>query len=234
LTSQELPVGFVYIDDVDPSIISDLRYLTSENFVGKPLVGYKTDRPIITEQAAIALARAQLEFESDGYSIVVYDSYRPQRTVNYFVEWAKDLNDTKMKDRYYPYVPKSKLFELDYIAAKSGHSRGSTLDMTLIKLDEPIFNVTLSNRTLENGQIIPFLDDGTVDFGSSFDYFGEASHHDTPLVDKQYQDLRNYLRSVMKKNGFKDYAAEWWHYTLENEPFPDTYFNFVVSEDGSW
>jgi zinc D-Ala-D-Ala dipeptidase len=132
-----------------------------------------------------------------------------------------------MKDHYYPYVEKSKLFELNYIAVNSSHSRGSTLDMTLIKIDESIQNIKFTNRTLENGRIIPFLDDGTVDFGSSFDYFGEASHPDTSLVDKQYQDLRQYLKKVMKKHGFKDYPIEWWHYTLENEPFPDTYFNFA-------
>jgi zinc D-Ala-D-Ala dipeptidase len=222
--------GFVYIKDVIPTIIENQRYLTNENFVGEPLNGYKSKRPVLTKEAAFALSNAEKEFRNDGYAIVIYDSYRPQRTVDQFVEWAKDENDIKKKDQYYPYIPKSKLFELEYIAERSGHSRGSTLDMSLIKIDESLKDIKFTNHTLEDGEIIPFLDDGTIDFGSSFDYFGEASHHDNSKVDIQYLEMRNYLRQVMKKHGFKDYSVEWWHYTLENEPFPDTYFNFVVSD----
>jgi zinc D-Ala-D-Ala dipeptidase len=218
----------VFIRDIIPTIIENKRYLTEENFVGEVLDGYKSRRSILTKEAAIALSNAEQEFRKDGYAIVVYDSYRPQRAVDQFIEWAKDEDETSQKEKYYPHIDKEDLFEKDYICSTSGHSRGSTLDMTLIEIDKKLKPVEVTERFLTNGLPIPYLDDGTVDFGTSFDYFGESSNHGSTLVEEKYQKIRNYLKDVMKRHGFTHMPTEWWHYTLENEPFDDKYFDFVL------
>lgn len=226
-----LPEGFVYLEDVDPSIQQTMRYATKENFVGRVIPGYKEGRAILTKEAAEALHRVQQNLLKKGYSLVVYEAYRPQQAVDSFVEWAEDIEDQGMKKRYYPDVDKRKVFDLGYIDARSGHSRGSTVDLTIIKLGKEIrepHEIIFSTRQLTDGRKIEYMDDGTVDMGSSFDLFDEASHHDTSLVAKEYIELRNFFRREMEAEGFKTYKEEWWHYTLVNEPYPDTYFDFVV------
>lgn len=224
----KLPGGFVYLKEIEPTIIENLRYYSSENFIGRKLDGYEKNCVILSEGAAKALSNVQQDLLKDGYSLVVYDAYRPQKTVDLFIRWSKDFRDQSQKEKYYPNIDKKDLFKLGYIAEKSGHSRGSTVDLTIIKLNNTLKSVVLEKRKLKNGSIVTYLDDGTVDMGSSFDLFDIASHHDSEAIDQKYLKLRNYLRSVMEKNGFNGYQEEWWHYTLKNEPFTDTYFNFSV------
>lgn len=223
-----LPNGFVYLKDFDPTIIQNLRYYDDENFVGIKIEGYKSDKVILSREAAVKLATVQKELLADGYSLVIYDAYRPQKAVNHFMKWSEDLSNQVTKGKYYPLIDKSNIFNLGYVAEKSGHSRGSTVDLTIIKSDSILKKVSVHDRKLLNDQVISYLDDGTVDMGSSFDLFDKASHHDSKLIDKKYLGMRNYLRAIMKKNGFKEYEQEWWHYTLENEPFLNTYFNFDI------
>ncbi|RYE06565.1 MAG: peptidase M15 [Rickettsiaceae bacterium] len=223
-----LPEGFVYLKDIDPTIIENLRYCESENFVGQKIKGYEANKVIITQAAAVNLAKVQKELLAEGYSLVIYDGYRPQKAVDHFIKWSQDSKDQINKKKYYPRVNKGDVFDLGYVAKKSGHSRGSTLDLTIIKSNSTLKKITTNDRKLLNNQIVLYLDDGTVDMGTSFDLFDEASHHDGILIKQEYLDMRNYLRTVMNRNGFKEHAKEWWHYTLDQEPFPDTYFDFDV------
>lgn len=189
---------------MDPGIISDIRYYGADNFLGRPVKGYKSPKCLLTRQAAQALAAMQTELKLYSLSLKVYDCYRPQRAVADFVAWAKDMADTKMKNEFYPNVAKSELFKEGYIAAKSGHSRGSTVDLTLVSKDTDL------------------------DMGTKFDYFDPTAHTANPSVGSLQRRNRLLLKSVMEKYGFKNLADEWWHYTLKNEPFPDRYFDFEI------
>lgn len=204
--SQTLPDGFVYLSDIDETIKYELRYLTSNNFIGKPIDGYKNNSIIVTKQAAINLKKAQAVLFKKGVSLKVFDAYRPQQAVNHFVRWAKMLNDTLMKKEYYPKIDKSALFKLGYIASKSGHTRGSTVDVTLVHLKTGI----------------------ELEMGSPYDFFGVQSHPFYSKLSKKEKKNRLLLRRVLLENNFKPYANEWWHFTLKEEPFPNTYFNFPV------
>lgn len=160
---------------------------------------------------------------------MVYDGYRPQIAVNEFREWGRNLDDVTAKQYYYPTLEKRELFEGGYVPQKTSmHSRGSAFDLTLIDINDKVHSLECSKRRLTNGDDIVFLDDGTVDMGASFDLFHIASHHDSPLVSSKHTQIRNFLRDGMKRFGFKEYHAEWWHYHLENEPYPNTYFDFIV------
>lgn len=225
------PKEFVYLHEIDPTICVSLRYATCENFTGQPVPGYKNPVALLTKQAAEALKKVQADIKKDGYSLVVYDAYRPQEAVDAFVQWSKTTDQSK-KAYYYPRVDKANIIKLGYVAARSGHSRGSTVDVTLIKTNQKIHEVRSQKRRLLDGSTILFLDDGSVDMGSSFDLFDEASHGNSTLVDKKYQQVRQYLKTALEKHGFKGYAKEWWHFTLANEPFAAdksaSYFNFVL------
>jgi D-alanyl-D-alanine dipeptidase len=227
-TDKSLPDNFVYLDEFEPSIVQSIAYASSENFVGQPLDGYKTARAIITTEAAIALQKVQRDVEKDGCSLVVYDAYRPQKTVDHFMRWSLDATDLKMQGKYYPYVDKNKVFELGYIAEKSSHSRGSTVDLSIIKLGQKITESNVVPRILNDGREVAYLDDGSVDMYTSFDLFDEASWHDTKLIPAESMANRGYLREKMLEHNFQEYQYEWWHYTLKNEPFPNEYFNFDV------
>lgn len=222
-----LPEGFVYLDDLDSTIQTSMRYATKENFVGAVVDGYKVSRIIMTKQAAQALCLVQKELLQEGYSLVVYDAYRPQKAVDHFIRWSNNLQDISTKNRYYPNIAKDSVFDLGYVAKRSGHSRGSTIDLSIIQVDKKLKKPILQVRTI-NGHQIPFFDDGTVDMGSSFDLLDEASHHDSPKMTDAYNSQRHYLREKMLKHGFKMYSQEWWHYTLVNEPFPNTFFDFDI------
>lgn len=200
----DLPEGFVYLKDVDPSIQIDVRYATSNNFVGKKVDGYKAKKIIITRRAAEALKKAQADLKAEGYSLKVFDAYRPQQAVSHFMRWVRDRKDQRTKSKYYPDIDKSTLAGGGYISGRSSHSRGSTVDLTLVKIGK-----------------------GEVDMGTSFDYFGPESSHNSTAVTATQRANRQRLKSAMSKAGFASYHKEWWHYTLRNEPFSRP-FNFPV------
>lgn len=201
-----LPEGFVYVADIIPQAVLEMRYYSGYNFVGARIEGYEAPAAILSKRAADALKKASDLLLAQGYVIKIFDAYRPQRAVNHFVRWARDPADQRMKAAFYPDVEKANLFASGYLARKSGHSRGSTVDLTLID----------------------FATGREIDMGSPFDLLGPVSHHDTPLITPWQKANRELLRRAMLAAGFVSYAKEWWHYGLRNEPFPDTYFDFPV------
>ena len=197
---------FVKISDVIPDVILEIRYYSTHNFVGQRIDGYLAPTAMLTRQAADSLKVVSDELKAQGYRLKIYDAYRPQCAVDHFVRWAADVPDTLMKRYFYPNVDKSRLFELEFIMEKSGHTRGSTVDLTLFDMAA----------------------EKDVDMGGPFDWFGEESHPDyTGVTPEQYAN-RMILRDAMLRHGFKPLDSEWWHFTLKNEPFPDTYFTFPV------
>ena len=225
-----LPKGFAYINDIDKSIKVNLKYYREDNFMGRRVPHYKANKGIMTENAAWALAKAQRKFLSKGYSIVVYDAYRPDSSVKYFVEWMNDPNDTIRKKYHYPYVEKKADMVDIYIASRSGHSRGSTVDMSLIKADKKLLKDSVYEERIFNGKVYPFNNDNTIDCGTSFDLMDPASwsFNNTMNFTNEQKTNREFIRVVMESVGFKVLAEEWWHFTLKNEPFPDTYFDFDI------
>lgn len=224
-----LPKGFVYVDTKPTNIMTDLRYLTTQNFVGEKIDGYKRNTAILTKEAAEALYQTAKFFAKDGYKIVIYDAYRPQKAVDHFIQWSENKNyNEKMKGYFLPHIGHSSVFDLGYVARKSSHSRGSTVDLTIIKSDKSLTPIKPIKRSLADGRTILFLDDNTIDMGSHFDLFDEASHPNSSLVTQDALANRKYLHDVMEKVGFKGFDTEWWHFTLKNEPFPDQYFDFDV------
>lgn len=225
----KLPEDFVFLSDTDRAIIENVRYSGDQNFLGRPVDGYKVNKVVCTKQAAEQLKKANDDFKKQGYKIVVYDGYRPQRAVVDFIKWGEDINDDVAKSYYYPTLEKKDLFKLGYIAGgRSTHTRGSTFDITIIKADQSLKPISFSKRKVNNGDEIPFLDDNTVDMGSSFDLFHPVSRPDSKLVSEEQNRMRKILQDTMAQYGFKVHDEEWWHFTLQNEPYPDTYFDFVV------
>ena len=227
--SRHISDQFVSVTDLDPTIQLDIRYYTENNFTGRKINGYNSAKCILTIDAAKALVKAQKDAITRGYSIKVYDCYRPQRAVTDFVEWAKDTADTKLQHRFYPAVPKNELFSRGYIAEKSGHSRGSTMDLTLVPLNtrQPDA-VPVSNRYDCRLQRSGRYPDNSIDMGTGFDCFDELAHTDNMDINETGRKNRRRLRSIMENAGFVNYDKEWWHYTLKNEPFPDMYFDIPV------
>jgi D-alanyl-D-alanine dipeptidase len=224
-----MPKGFVHLSHIDPTIQISPRYAGEDNFLGRPVKGYAPINDIImTIETAHALKRVQEELLSNGYSLLIYDAYRPQMAVDNFMAWSKDLDDLKMKEHFYPYIDKRDVFKLGYVVEKSGHSRGSTVDLTLIPSDLKAKKPVYLKRKLPDGKTIPYIDDGSIDMGSSFDLFDEVSHTNSTNITVIAQRNRTFLKEIMERHGFKNYEYEWWHFTLENEPFPNTYFNFMV------
>lgn len=209
LNAQKLPKAFVYLEDIAPTIQIELRYFSDNNFIGKPIPGYKNNRLIITEETAKSLKKIQQELFQKELSLKIFDGYRPQQAVDHFVRWAKVLKDTVMKAQYYPKIKKNSLFKNGYIALKSGHSRGSTIDLTIINI--------------KTGQ--------ALDMGSAYDYFGIQSHPLYQNISKKQKQNRLLLRNIMLNHGFTPYENEWWHFTLKKEPFPNTYFTFPISKN---
>lgn len=200
------PEGFVYIHDLIPTAHYEIRYAGDHNFIGRPVDGYTKPVALLTEEAAEALKKAAATLEAKGYELKVFDAYRPQRAVNNFIDWARDPEQVEMKQEFYPEVDKKDLFKLGYIASRSGHTRGSTVDLSLVH-----------KATGEE-----------VDMGSPYDFFGPASHHGASTITPQQTKNREILLRAMKEAGFRAYSEEWWHYTLRDEPYPDTYFDFPV------
>ena len=198
--------AFVNITDVVPDAILEIRYYGTYNFVGTRIDGYLQPTALLTREAAEALKEVSDEMIAKGYRLKIYDAYRPQRAVDHFVRWAADVADTLMKPYFYPDLDKSVLFEQEYIMAKSGHTRGSTVDLTLFDMNT----------------------EKEVDMGGTFDWFGLESHPDYRDITEEQFANRMILRQAMLRQGFKPIEEEWWHFTLKNEPFPDTYFTFPV------
>lgn len=224
--------GFVCLDEIDPTIQRSLRYFTEENFLGTRVDGYKTDRVVLLKEVALALKEVQKDFKKDGYCLVVYDAYRPQKAVDHFVRWTQDTQDQKKKSQYYPRADKDKFFELGYIAKRSGHSLGSRVDLTIIKKGKKPHAIVEKKRKLIDGFEIIYLDDGTIDMGSSFDLYDQASHISGNLITKKQKASRDYLQDVMQRHGFIAYPNEWWHFNIVNEPYSanldSSYFDFDI------
>ena len=206
-TFAQVPPGFVYVQDLIPSIQVDLRYYSQQNFLGTKVDGYHKNIAILTSEAAQALKNVQNELLQENLSILFYDGYRPQVAVNHFLRWSRDLKDTLQKKQFYPDISKQYLFKEGYISSKSGHSRGSTLDVTIVDLT--------------TGE--------ALDMGSPFDFFGMQSWFNYNSLREEQKSNRLRLRNIMLKHGFMFYEKEWWHFKLLNEPFPDVYFDFDVN-----
>lgn len=222
MKANALENGFVYLKQVAPKIQQSVRYYSTENFIGKKIEGYNAPEIILTEKAAEALKNLNEELLLEGYELVVYDGYRPQMAVDDFVHWGRDDREGE-KALYFPSISKEDIFKRGFVAYKSSHSRGSTVDLTIIKKGKKVQKIKQIKR---NGLI--FLDDGTVDMGVHFDFFGTESWASSPLMPQKYNKIRAYLKEKMEKYGFKGMAGEWWHFTLKEEPFPDTYFTFTI------
>ena len=227
-----LPSDFTYLDQAHPDIITDLRYFSKINFTGDFVPGYFANKAIMTKSAANAIAKVQERVSKDNFDLVIYDTYRPIKAVESFVDWASSSsNDVDAKRDFYPYAERSRAFELGYISNKSAHSRGSTVDLTLIEKTSQLkthHEIIPIERELPDGRIFHFLDDGTLDMGSHFDLFDKASWHEDSLFSGEILERRIYLQSIMKENGFDDYRKEWWHYCLLDEPYPETRFDFDI------
>ena len=202
-----IPEGFTLVSELIPDVILEIRYYSTYNFVGQRVDGYYAPVAILTNEAASALSKVNDELKAKGYRIKIYDAYRPQRAVNHFIRWAENVEDTMMKANFYPEVPKSELFEREYIMARSGHSRGSTIDLTLLDM--------------QTGK--------ELDMGGPFDWFGELSHPDYTDITEEQKANRMLLRAAMLRHGFVPLESEWWHFTLKDEPYPDTYFDFPIT-----
>lgn len=208
--SEKLPMdssGFLVLAEFIPQIVQEIRYYSTYNFVGERIDGYEEPVALLTKEAARALKAVSNEMIVKGYRLKIFDAYRPVCAVNQFKFWAIEDLDVRMKPYFYPEIEKQDLFKLGYIAARSSHSRGSTVDLTLLDM--------------QTGK--------EVDMGSPFDLFSEKSHPDyRGITDEQYEN-RMLLQKAMVRNGFETLDCEWWHFTLKDEPYPDTYFEFPVS-----
>jgi D-alanyl-D-alanine dipeptidase len=202
--AQERPAGFVDAARVVPGLVVEMRYVTANNFVGRPIDGYDKPLCLLTREAAAALAEVARDLGAQGLKLKVFDCYRPQRAVMHFLRWAQAVDDLKTKSLYYPDMDKSRLFSDGYIAKHSGHSRGSTVDLTIVG------------------------ESGEVDMGTPFDFLGPRSNTNNPQVSAEARRNRALLAAAMSKRGFRPYGKEWWHFTLRGEPYPQTYFDFPV------
>ena len=201
--------GFVLLSDYVPSIIQEIRYFSTYNFVGDRIDGYEEPIAILTKEAARALKSVSNEMNAQGFRLKIFDTYRPVKAVKHFILWGIEDQDLRMKPFFYPDLEKQELFARGYIAKQSSHSRGSTVDLTLLDM----------NTGME------------VDMGSPFDLFSERSHPDSREVTEEQYENRMLLQKAMIRSGFQPIDCEWWHFTLKDEPFPDTYFTFPVAMD---
>jgi zinc D-Ala-D-Ala dipeptidase len=198
---------FVFVDELVPGLRWDAKYATWDNFVGRPVDGYLANRIVGTRALCAALDRARKEAETLGFGLLLWDGYRPQRAVDCFLRWSEQPEDGRTKPRHYPNIDRAGMFEKGYVAARSGHSRGSTVDLTLYQLT--------------TGELAPM--------GGHHDLMDPISHHGATGITPVEVSNRRSLRSVMEASGFSSYDCEWWHYTLSREPYPDTYFDFPVT-----
>ncbi|MFL6122172.1 D-Ala-D-Ala dipeptidase VanX [Actinophytocola sp.] len=198
---------FFFLDEFAPGIRWDAKYATWDNFTGKPVDGYLANRIVGTRALCASLARAREKAESLGFGLLLWDGYRPQRAVDCFLRWARQPEDGRTKPRYYPNIARAEMFDRGYVAVKSGHSRGSTVDLTLYHLD--------------TGELAPM--------GGDHDLMDSISHHGASGITPVAARNREHLCAIMEASGFRRYDYEWWHYTLNDEPYPDTYFDFPIT-----
>nr|ADU56081.1 hypothetical protein CA878-3 [uncultured organism CA878] len=198
---------FVFVDELVPGIRWDAKYATWDNFTGKPVDGYLVNRIVGTKALCAALKKAQEEAAALGFGLLLWDGYRPQRAVDRFLHWSQQPEDGRTKARHYPNIDRPEMFEKGYVAAKSGHSRGGTVDLTIYHL----------------------ATDELVAMGGDHDFMDPISHHGAAGITQDEARNRQHLRSIMETSGFNAYEYEWWHYTLKQEPYPDTYFDFPIA-----
>ena len=201
------PEDFVDISLEIPEIVTDVKYFTGENFVGEKIDGYDAPIVLLTKKATIALKRVQKQLVEKGYGLKVYDGYRPKCAVEHFIRWVNTEENGKTKDFYYPGMTRLEVFQGGFIAKKSSHTRGSTVDLTVIKLDTGI----------------------EVDMGGSFDFFSQISYSDYDHLNIEQSKNRVQIRYLMRSEGFEPMQQEWWHFTLADEPYPETYFDFCIN-----
>jgi D-alanyl-D-alanine dipeptidase len=227
---EKMSDNFIDIHEVISDVILDIRYYGEHNFLGQRVDGYLAPKCILTQEAAYALANVQKDLQPYALTLKIYDCYRPQKAVNHFVRWATEINNTKTRKEFYPTVDKRNLFKDGYIAERSSHSRGSTVDLTIVPLPVPRQQEYIPGQKqfecyLPAGQR---FGDSSIDMGTGFDCFHELSHTANPKIGREQRVNRLLLKTLMEKHGFKNYDMEWWHYTLKNEPYPNTYFDFPV------
>jgi D-alanyl-D-alanine dipeptidase len=231
LAGSALPKGFVYLRDIDPTIIQDIRYAGSHNFVGRPIRGYRAAECILSEPAANALEKVQRRLAEKKLSLIVWDCYRPKRAVDDFLQWSKDPAHTEMKTEFYPRTNKGDLFALGYLARPSAHSRGSTVDVAIVP-------TAFSSAPPPNPSELPKpctspksqrVEDGTIDFGTGYDCLDVLAHTSNARAGDTALRNRQTLRSYMQGAGFRPYPREWWHFVLVNEPFYLSGFDFEIS-----
>jgi D-alanyl-D-alanine dipeptidase len=230
-TAGEIPNGFVWLRNLDPTLEQDIRYYGSHNITGGPLPGYDAPECLVTRETAEALVAVQRELAGSRLSLKVYDCFRPQRAVDAFVTWSEDPDDQAVKAGFYPRIDKSTVFDQGYFAKRSGHTRGSTLDLTIVPVGHTaerayVPGEPLVDCTLPASERFP---EASLDFGTGFECLDEKTHHGRTDVPAVAQANRLMLRSLMGRHGFIAYDGEWWHYTLASEPFPDTYFDFAIT-----
>jgi D-alanyl-D-alanine dipeptidase len=206
--AKDIPDNFVELKMYIPTINLDIRYFTTDNFVGARIDGYKSPKALLSVHAANALRNVQSELAIFGLGLKIYDAYRPQQAVDHFIRWAKDPNDIEMKLNYYPEIDKESLFEEGYLIDRSSHSRGSAVDVSIVSLHK--------------------TDPKELDMGTNWDFFGPDSWPQSFTVTPQQRANRMFLYHMMRKHGFKPHEKEWWHFTLENEPYPDQYFDTPI------
>jgi D-alanyl-D-alanine dipeptidase len=228
--ADKIPDEFVDIQKVIPDVLLDIRYYGQHNFLGERVDGYMAPKCFLTKEAAEALVGVQKELEPYSLTLKIYDCYRPQRAVNHFVRWAKEIKNTKTMREFYPTIDKNNLFKDGYIDSKSGHSRGSTVDLTIVPIPALVQPKYTPGQKLYECYLPAEKRFGynSIDMGTGFDCFHELSNTANTNISRQQKINRLLLKSLMEKHGFKNYDKEWWHYTLKNEPYPDTYFNFVI------
>ncbi|GAB2790003.1 D-Ala-D-Ala dipeptidase VanX [Amycolatopsis magusensis] len=198
---------FAFVDELVPGVRWDAKYATWDNFTGKPVDGYQANRIVGTKALCTALDGVREKAESLGFGLLLWDGYRPQRAVDRFVDWSRQPEDWRTKLRHYPHIDKAEMFERGYVARKSGHTRGSTVDLTLFHL--------------ATGEL--------AEMGGGHDLMDSISHHGAPGITQVEAENREHLRSIMETCGFRAYECEWWHYTLADEPYPATYFDFPIT-----
>jgi len=226
--SQKIPPFFVELKSVIPDVVYDIRYNSIHNFVGDRINGYRADKCYVTIRTARALAKVQSELKKKGYSLKMYDCYRPKRAVAHFVRWAKEIDNTKTKMEFYPYIDKRLLFKKGFISSKSTHSKGGTVDLTIVKLPvkpQPIY--------IDHSNPIPCYSpgrykDNSINMGTGFDCFSPLSATKNKSIPFVAQNNRKMLKNMMEKYGFKNYSKEWWHYEYKNNVYKRTRFDFIV------
>ena len=230
----KLPKGFVYLADIDPGIRQDIRYAGLHNFTGRPVAGYLANECVLTEKAARALSRVQAELAAKKLSLIVWDCYRPARAVSEFIAWSKTSRDNRMKAEFFPNTNKAQLFALGYLASRSAHSRGSTVDLGIVPADLPALSAYDPMAPLKpcTAAKAERFEDGTIDLGTGYDCLDPLASTASPHVTAEATSNRKLLQDLMRRSGFKPYSREWWHFELADEPFPQQNFDFPIVARG--